>query len=353
MTTFSNCPSPDIPSIKNQLSQLKALLDAGALPTEAYNEARAKLERRVLDWVFRDVLPELPLAQTPASVPLENETNESLAAPAPKLSKGVIVVLSIAIFLTVLAIAVYLWMGRASSVVASAAGAGAMIQPSVVETKPGSAPHSNQLDEISVMTEKLATRLKNKPDDAQGWAMLARSYGVLGKHPEALVAYEKALALLPKDPVLLADYAEALALANKSGVPGGSSLTSSVTTQLSAAKVDGKTLSGTITLSPALTKNVKPDDTLFVVAHPQEGSRMPLAMLQKKVRDLPLQFTLDDSMGMSPAVKLSTAGKVVVSARISKNGSPAPEKGDLGGQSAPVPVGAKNLVIEISGVIKL
>jgi cytochrome c-type biogenesis protein CcmH len=215
-----------------------------------------------------------------------------------------------------------------------------------------SPPHTNNLDEISVMTDKLATRLKSKPDDAQGWAMLARSYGVLGKHPEALKAYEKALVLLPKDPVLLADYAEALALANKAGVLGGTSLTTSVTTQLMVAPAAGKTLSGTLSLSPDLAKNVKPDDTVFLVARPQEGSRMPLAMLQKKVKDLPLQFTLDDSMGMSPVVKLSTAGKVVVSARISRSGSPAPEKGDLGAQSAPVSVGANNLAIEINGVIK-
>jgi cytochrome c-type biogenesis protein CcmH len=118
------------------------------------------------------------------------------------------------------------------------------------------------------------------------------------------------------------------------------------------APTSDKTLSGTVTLAPALANSVKPGDTLFVVARPQEGSRMPLAMLQKKVSDLPLQFALDDSMGMSPVVRLSTAGKVVVSVRISKTASPSPERGDLGSQSAPVSVGAKGLLIEISGPIK-
>jgi hypothetical protein len=51
-------------------------------------------------------------------------------------------------------------------------------------------------------------------------------------------------------------------------------------------------------------------------------------------------------------VRLSTAGKVVVSVRISKTASPSPERGDLGSQSAPVSVGAKGLLIEISGPIK-
>ena len=49
------------------------------------------------------------------------------------------------------------------------------------------------------MVERLAQRLKDQPQDAEGWAMLARSYSVLGRHPEALQAYEKALALRKDD----------------------------------------------------------------------------------------------------------------------------------------------------------
>jgi cytochrome c-type biogenesis protein CcmH len=353
MTSLATCPSLDIPSIKDQLSQLKDLHDAGTLTTAVYDEARAKLERRILDWALRDLPQELNQEKIPTLTISNNIEGGESATASSRPSKGVIVALSSAIFLAVLAIAGYLWLGRGASTEApSAAGGSVMSQPSAEATIPSKPPHTNNLDEISVMTDKLATRLKSKPDDAQGWAMLARSYGVLGNHPEALKAYEKALVLLPKDPVLLADYAEALALANKAGAPGGASITSSMTTKLGVANTSGKTLSGMVTLAPDLAKNVKPDDTLFVVARPQEGSRMPLAMLQKKVKDLPLQFTLDDSMGMSPAVKLSTAGKVVVSARITKSGSPMPEKGDLSGQSVPVSVGVNNLAIEINGVIK-
>jgi cytochrome c-type biogenesis protein CcmH len=43
---------------------------------------------------------------------------------------------------------------------------------------------------------------------------------------------------------------------------------------------------------------------------------------------------------------------VIVSARISKSGNAIAEKGDLTGQTAPITVGAKALVIEINTAVK-
>jgi len=59
----------------------------------------------------------------------------------------------------------------------------------------------------------LAQRLKARPNDAEGWTLLARSYSALGRFPEAVEAYSHASALTPEDPPLLADYADALAMA--------------------------------------------------------------------------------------------------------------------------------------------
>ena len=70
------------------------------------------------------------------------------------------------------------------------------------------------------MTEKLAARLQDKPQDAEGWAMLARSYNMLGRNPEAINSYEKAIALSGDDAVLLADYADALAVKNNRSLAG-------------------------------------------------------------------------------------------------------------------------------------
>ena len=61
---------------------------------------------------------------------------------------------------------------------------------------------------------------------------------------------------------------------------------------------------------------------------------MPLAIVRKQVRDLPLRFTLDDSTSMGPAARLSSAKQVIVGARISKSGNAAPAAGDLQGFSS-------------------
>jgi cytochrome c-type biogenesis protein CcmH len=111
-------------------------------------------------------------------------------------------------------------------------------------------------------------------------------------------------------------------------------------------------VSGTVTLSAALAKQAQPDDTVFIFARTAEGSRMPLAILRKQVKDLPFTFKLDDSMAMSPASALSTASKVIVGARVSKSGNAMPQPGDLSGQSAPVNVGATDVKIEIKEAVK-
>ena len=78
---------------------------------------------------------------------------------------------------------------------------------------------------------------------------------------------------------------------------------------------------------------------------------MPLAILRKQVKDLPVEFKLDDSLAMSPAMKLSSFPKVVVGARISKSGEAMPQKGDLTGTSGPVATGSSGLKIEINQVL--
>ena len=116
----------------------------------------------------------------------------------------------------------------------------------------------------------------------------------------------------------------------------------------SAPALLAASVSGTVELAPALKARANPDDTVFVFARAVEGSRMPLAILRKQVRDLPLRFTLDDEMAMSPDARLSGASRVVVGARVSKSGDAMPRPGDLQGQLDAVAVGARELKVEIN-----
>ena len=74
-------------------------------------------------------------------------------------------------------------------------------------------------------------------------------------------------------------------------------------------------------------------------------------MARARVRDLPYRFSLDDSMAMAPAMKLSAFPRVVVGARISKSGNAAPQPGDLQGASAPVANDAGEVSVVIDRVV--
>jgi cytochrome c-type biogenesis protein CcmH len=109
-------------------------------------------------------------------------------------------------------------------------------------------------------------------------------------------------------------------------------------------------ISGVVQLAGAMAAKAAPDDTVFVFARAAQGPRMPLAILKRKVSDLPLSFSLDDSSAMSPEMSLSKFPSVVVGARISRSGDATPRSGDLVGQVGPVGNNASKLVIKIDGV---
>ena len=419
--------TPDIPTLKQQIFQLKELHNAGALSTPLYEENRAVLERQLLDCVLASTANP-GVATTAAARPT------AAAVPAKKaehLSPGLLALLGV----VVLAIA-----GAGYWVMGSPVGAG--IEPGGVaatgagqtgQAGAGAASHQTTAEQIAAMAEKLTARLKDQPDDAEGWAMLARSYSVLGRHPEALPAYERAVALRADDAQLLADYADSLAVKNQrvlagepmkwvekalkidprnvkalalagtnafvgkdyagavkyweqviqfgptdssyvqqvqaslaearelgglppvAGKPAGSTTSTALASTTSPAQpvsLSNKQVSGTVSLAPALARQAGPEDTLFVFARGPDGKGMPLAILRKKVKDLPLQFTLDDSTAMSPAAKISGVSSVVVSARISKTGEAFPQAGDLSGQTGPVNVGTGSLKVEIRDIVQ-
>jgi cytochrome c-type biogenesis protein CcmH len=193
--------------------------------------------------------------------------------------------------------------------------------------------------------------LKSDPANTKALS-LSGSYAFERKdYKEAIRLWEKVVQIGPaEDPVV--EQAQT-SLTDARALVGIPPLATADTSAKTVAAPGAATVGGVVKLSPALLKQVKPEDTLFVFARAAEGSRMPLAIVRKQVKDLPYTFTLDDSTSMSPNAKLSTSGKVIVGARISKSGNAIPAAGDLSGQSQPTSVGAKDLSIEISEVVKL
>jgi cytochrome c-type biogenesis protein CcmH len=417
----------EIESLRRQLLQLKELHAAGVLDTQRYDESRVPLERRLVDAVTAGAaLPTAAPAVAAAAVPVA-AAGDVVAARAPRPSSRLIIGMTTTVLLV--AALGYGWTGAPALINPSAAARA----PAAADGAAGAAPAGQAeaevptAEQVTRMVETLSKRLKERPDDAQGWTMLARAYAALGRTAEAVPAFQKAVTLNTADAGLLADYADSLAVQNnrqlngeplklveralkiepgnlkalalagtaafdrkdfagavkyweqlKLGVPGDSAYLGQVQAGIDEARQLGKlppaagapaaapaaaggnasifapgnSVSGRVTLASALAGQASPDDTVFVFARAAEGSRMPLAILRKQVRDLPFDFQLDDSMAMSPAAKLSGAPSVIVGARVSKTGEAMPQNGDLTGQSAPVAPGATGLKIEIGEVVK-
>ena len=176
--------------------------------------------------------------------------------------------------------------------------------------------------------------LEIDPNNLKGLALAGTVAFQRKQYAQAAAYWERMLPLVPPDSedarMVQQNVAEARSLAGAD----------------SAAR-----LRGTVSLSPKLQEKASPDDVVFVFARAAEGPPMPLAVARTRVRDLPFSFRLDDSMAMTPAMKLSAFPRVVVGARVSKSGSATPQPGDLQGASAPVANDAGEVRVVIDRVV--
>jgi len=180
-----------------------------------------------------------------------------------------------------------------------------------------------------------------------------------GDYAVAISEWQKIAIQLPPDselaPRVQAMIADARGkLAGNDAAPAASSSTQVAAARpaASAAKPAAATsVSGTVTLDPALAAQASPGDSVFVFARAASGSRMPLAVQRAQVKDLPLAFRLDDSMAMAPGMTLSSAPQLTVGARISKSGTAIAQPGDLSGEITNVAPGASNVAIRIGTVV--
>ena len=163
----------------------------------------------------------------------------------------------------------------------------------------------------------------------------------------AVVFWSRAQALAPPDSEFAAGLASSLDVARAqlpAAAPQGSRPAAS------APAAPALAISGTVSMAPALAAQLAASDTVFVFARAVQGSRMPLAILKFKASELPRAFTLDDSSAMSPDLKLSGAGQVMLVARVSRSGNAMPQAGDLTGELGPVKPGSPGLRLVLNSV---
>ncbi len=257
-------------------------------------------------------------------------------------------------------------------------------------------PAAPTMADVEESIQRLAERLRAKPDDLEGWVLLGRSLQETRRPEQAVTAYQFALKLAPDNLDLKGLYAEALAEANhgtiagkpaeiieeilrkdpnhkaglwlagaaaaerkdtkkaveywgklKAQFPPESEESRQIGRYIAAAggaadgpeataTVPGKRIRVKVALADKLKAQAAPEDALFIFARAAEGPPMPLAVVRKQVRDLPVEVVLDDSMAMMPELKLSTFERIVIGARVSKSGRPTPSPGDLQGLSGPL-----------------
>jgi cytochrome c-type biogenesis protein CcmH len=356
---------------REQIEELGAELQRGAIDKSEFERASREIERRIV-------------AEHAASDPQAAQQRPLLAAA-----------IAIGLGLPLLAGVGYWKLGN----------------PEGLQNVAAEADDAHRLTgaQIEALVERLAERMQQRPDDAEGWALLGRSLNALGKHERSVAAYAKAVQLLPQNADVLADYADALAMTqgrNLEGepfalvkralaadpnhvkalalagtaeydrrnysdaiaywerilkvVPPDSEFTRSVVGSIAEARglagakgpaKKGTSVAGTVSLDPSLAAKAAPGDTVFILARPAAGSRMPLAIARVTVAQLPYRFTLDDSMAMAPGATISSHAQLTVVARVSKAGSAAPQKGDIEGSVGPVAPGVSGLKVVLSRVL--
>ncbi len=167
--------------------------------------------------------------------------------------------------------------------------------------------------------------LTQQPDNLNALWFAAMATAQQGDKPSAVNYLRKLEALLPSDSP---DKKELQALitntAQQAGIPS-----EVVSQKPQVAAKSGISVGVQVSLDDALKTQTNPEDTVFIYAQAITGPKMPLAIIQKRVSDLPLSVTLTDAEAMLPAMKLSQFNQVRLLARITKTGSAMPVAGDL------------------------
>lgn len=363
---------------RDQIRELDTDLAAGTLVREQYDEARRELERRMLEDV-RVAGPEASPAKSGRAtalivgimLPLVAAViyfavgNPQALTPAPAGGDGHGVTMQqIGDMVERLAARMkenpddakgWIMLGRSYSVLNRFPEAVAAYENAVKRSPPDAQLLADYADALAMVQGRtlmgapekiIAQALQADPDNVKALALAGTVAFQQKDFNGAIAHWERALKVVPPDSDMAESMRDSIADAQKFAGIGAKPDAAQKTAPAPAA------ISGTVNLAPALAGKAAPDDTVFIFARPAEGPRMPLAVVRKRVRDLPTAFTLDDSMAMTPAARLSNYASVVVGARVSKTGNPVAQPGDLEGSTGPVKSGDGRVALTIDTEVR-
>lgn len=380
-TTHASRQAINTAIYRDQLAELDRDLASGALSQADYASARNEIERRVLEDVAGDPaapaeaprrLPRtalglaisLPLAATALYFSLGNPAaldpaaTTQAAAPSAAEVEKMVATLASRLEQNPGNLEGWVMLGRSYKVL------GRLDEAAQAFDKAGPAMESDP--ELMLEVAELSAELNNgkiegkgrefllkvladQPDNPQALVLAGYDAYSRQRYPDAIKHWEKLLAMVPPDSQdaqnLTAGIEKARSLMG-TGAPARTAEKPAKADAPAASKVSGK-----VELAPELKAKTSPDDVVFIFARAAQGPRMPLAVVRAKVADLPVDFTLDDSMAMSPELKLSSAGEVRIEARISKSGDASAKPGDLSGEVGPVKAGTRGIRLRIDRVL--
>ncbi len=361
---------------RSRLEELEVAFSEGELDDDDYRATRADLERAMM-----------------TDVPAEQAVPETSSSTHPLTAALLTVAVPVA------ALGLYLTLGTPQALSPSIA---------TRVSADGNAINAEQLPSVESMLASLQARLESHPEDTKGWRLLGRTYAHLERLNEASQAFAQALALQPDNAEAMIDHAEilgrlagdrlqgealelvrralsmdplhkrALWLAGFGALQAGDNtlaishweklqtqgglepqeveivsrmlarargeMAPAPSTPVASANVSDIRIKVRVELAPELQGQAAPADTVFIYARAADGPRMPLAIVRKQVRDLPLSVELDDTMAMRPEFRLSLFPEVIINARVSKTGDARPVSGDLLGSSARLQTAEQNEV---------
>ena len=175
---------------RERLKELQAEHARGELTDAAFSQARKEIEGALA----------VDLGGTGQAVPA--------AAPADRSGAWSLVVLLLAV--PPIALGMYLHLGAPEHMGAAGPGAG----------QAASAGHGGSEVDMKDLLARLEKRLAEKPDDPQGWAVLARTYIALERFPDAANALEKLRGLVGDEPEVLVSLADVIAMAQGGSMAG-------------------------------------------------------------------------------------------------------------------------------------